>query len=74
MVNLHLHSKTAPGSPPVAMIVTNQGLSIFPGEIVLTGIATDPYCAIGLSDWRKARYHQCAENCQAAALAILTSR
>lgn len=26
---------------PDAMIVTNQGLSIFPGEIVLTGIATD---------------------------------
>ena len=44
MVNLHLHSETAPGSPPDAMIVTNQGLSIFPGEIVLTGIATDPTC------------------------------
>jgi len=26
---------------PDAMIVSNQGLSIFPGEIVLTGIATD---------------------------------
>ena len=26
---------------PDAMAVTNQGLSIFPGEIVLTGIATD---------------------------------